>query len=826
MDFIFTPSSFKVDGDGSFSYEDLYGLCFKEEDKEASLGEKFLYSVATLFIKSLLNSTGLELKRENIVLETEEEDIKELSSSVPYSFGYENVDASWVKKQFKELLEIYKREIKAFKGSVDLYFRSKSAFLSFPTRIYFHLVENPSGASAFAFMATYTTVDDEGSVHHYPLRYALREFRGRLSDLSALIAPVSHVSSESALISHLVESGEIFYPLNFTMQEAYTFLQEVPLYEDSGIVCRIPRFWKDGRKSTSVSLSLNKTKLSVDGVLSFKPSLYYQGVRITEDELRELMSQSGLAMLKGKWVEADKARLQKLLDTFNLFNGDISVKDAVGYSTGLKKAPVKLKFSASWLDKALKEVGAKREVPSSLKTTLRPYQVDGYRYISAMSRLSLGLTLADDMGLGKTVQVISFLLDLKSDKKVLLVIPASLIGNWCSELDRFAPSLKYSLYYGSSRDLKDTFLTITTYSIMASDSAKLSTVIWDEVILDEAQNIKNSGTKQASAARALPRRHSIALTGTPIENNLMNLWSIMEFANSGFLGQKASFSRFASSIDGEGMQALKEAINPFILRRLKTDKKIISDLPDKVENDYMVPLTKKQIVLYEEVVSSLERSVAEEGDEAKRKMMILPVIMKLKQICNHPDQYNGEGGYRENESGKFELLRTLTSTMKENREKVLVFTQFTEIIPALDLLLADVYGQRGRVIDGSLAAKKRKEIVDEFQKGDVPYLVLSLRAAGVGLNLTAAVNVIHFDRWWNPAVENQATDRAYRIGQKHKVMVYKFISKDTIEEKIDAMIKEKSQLADELLSDTSKDVLSALTSKEILNAMKFSGEVK
>ena len=313
------------------------------------------------------------------------------------------------------------------------------------------------------------------------------------------------------------------------------------------------------------------------------------------------------------------------------------------------------------------------------------------------------------------------------------------------------------------------------------------------------------------------------LTGTPIENNLGNLWSLMDFINPGFLGSKTEFSRIAKEPTIENISKLRSAISPFILRRLKSDKKIISDLPDKVENDMSVELSKAQIILYKKVVNELEEMIDGKEESFETKGLVLNTILKLKQICNHPDQYNGLTTYKSSDSGKFELLKELATTIHENREKVLVFTQFKELIPALDDLLFSVFETRGFTIDGSVNSSKRTQIVKEFQSGKAPYMVLSLRAAGVGLNLTAARNVIHFDRWWNPAVENQATDRAYRIGQKEKVMVYKFVTKDTIEERINDMILSKQALADSLLSDLSSDIFSKLSSKEILKAMKFTG---
>ena len=827
MDFIFNENSFTPDSDSSFSYNDLYNLAFKPLDKGASVTEKYLKSIADLFLSTLLESTGFELERENVSVSYDKSVLSNMASEVPFALGSQYVNEKWVKKQLDQLLDIYKKEISSFSGGVDLYFNSKNGSLDLPSRIYFHLVLNPKGSTPFAFMATYTTIEN-GLVHHYPLRYALSQYKDDLEAFSLLLSPVSRLSKSSALIKRLVESGEIFHPLNFTENEADIFLHEANEYEEAGIVCRIPDFWKRRGKSTSVSIII-KNQVSVDlaSILLIQPSLIYEGVKVTQKDVKELLSKTeGLAFLKGKWVDVDKKKLQALLDSASIFSSDMPISDLVAYSAGLKKGNVKITFpDKNWLSSVLESVSSSLTLPKKLDATLRPYQFDGYKYLYGMNAIGFGICLADDMGLGKTVQVLSLLEKLREEgniKKVLLVVPSSLLGNWESEIVKFTPSITYTIYHGSNRELIDAFLTITTYGVVAKDEL-LSAIKWDKIILDEAQYIKNSGTKASKSLRALNRNQAMILTGTPIENNLGNLWSLMDFINPGFLGSKTEFSRIAKEPTIENISKLRSAISPFILRRLKSDKKIISDLPDKVENDMSVELSKAQIILYKKVVNELEEMIDGKEESFETKGLVLNTILKLKQICNHPDQYNGLTTYKSSDSGKFELLKELATTIHENREKVLVFTQFKELIPALDDLLYSVFETRGYTIDGSVNSSKRTQIVKEFQSGKAPYMVLSLRAAGVGLNLTAARNVIHFDRWWNPAVENQATDRAYRIGQKEKVMVYKFVTKDTIEERINDMILSKQALADSLLSDLSSDIFSKLSSKEILKAMKFTG---
>ena len=830
MDLFFTAEGFRVDGGGSFTVRDLYELGFKPVDRNEGLSLGFVHRISSFFVSSLISSTSLELLRERVIVDYDEEAVASLAGEVPPAIGSQYVDESWIRRQLGLLEDVYREDIKSFDGSVDLYLRSLDDSLCVPLRLYFHLVENPGGKSAFAFMATYSTKGDDGLVHHYPLRYALHEYKDDGQALFNLISPISVISRKSRLIESLIEDGSIFYPVNFTLDEAYSYLNEVPLYEDKGIVCRIPPFWKHRGSGTrlDVSMAAGPARLDVSSILSFNAQLAYEGVPITRKEAEKLLLESaGLVNLKGKWVEVDKERLKALLETYSIFDKATSPSEVFSYVSGMKKSPVPVRLRGGF-DKVFASLVKDCPVPVDLHATLRDYQKTGYQYLVMMRQLSLGLCLADDMGLGKTVQVLAYLLNRKSmgDKSVLLVVPSSLLGNWEGEIMRFSPSIDYHIYHGKDRELPHVFLTITTYALAGRDVDVLSSVDWDEVILDEAQNIKNSSTKQAKAVRSLGRKHAIVLTGTPVENNLMNLWSLLDFSVPGLLGDKTAFSRYAKSLDVETMPRFRSAISPFILRRLKSDKSIISDLPDKIENNIYATLSAKQLVLYNKVVSDLESSVAGQDDEGGRKIMVLAAITKLKQICNHPDQYNGTDTYSEKDSGKFGLLREIASTIHDNREKVLVFTQFTEVIPHLVDLLAEIFSQRGLVIDGSVSAAKRTALVEEFQTTDVPYMVLSLRAAGVGLNLTAASNVIHFDRWWNPAVENQATDRAYRIGQKERVMVYKFITRGTIEEKIDLLIKEKSALADSVVTSSSADILSALSSDEIIRAMKFSREVR
>ncbi len=426
----------------------------------------------------------------------------------------------------------------------------------------------------------------------------------------------------------------------------------------------------------------------------------------------------------------------------------------------------------------------------------------------------------------------SFLEELrleKPDSKVLLIVPASLLGNWSSEAKRFTPKMDFHILHGKtsdklSMDYADlhVFLTITTYG-MAAKLSCLKDEEWDCIILDEAQAIKNPLTKQTRALKELKGAMRIAMTGTPIENDLSNLWSLFDFLNKGLLGTATEFKAFVKHLEEhpEGYQKLKAMIAPFMLRRLKTDKTIISDLPEKLESDDYVTLSKQQVVLYRKLIADMEEKI-KESEGMERRGLVLSTITKLKQICNHPDQYLGEESYRIKDSGKLEMLKEICETIYEKRERVLVFTQYKEIIPYLHATLAKIFHQKGYVLHGGTPVKKRSEIVAAFQQeAYVPYIVLSLKAAGTGLNLTAANHVIHFDRWWNPAVENQATDRAFRIGQKKNVIVHKLISKGTVEEKIDELIKSKVELSQQVIGDGKETWITEMNNEELMNLLRL-----
>ena len=418
----------------------------------------------------------------------------------------------------------------------------------------------------------------------------------------------------------------------------------------------------------------------------------------------------------------------------------------------------------------------------------------------------------------------------KETSQCLLVVPASLLGNWQKEADKFAPAMDYQILHGKTSEKlsedyenSDVFLTVTTYGMVTRIQA-LKETVWDCVILDEAQAIKNPLTKQTKEIKKLKTRMRIAMTGTPIENDLTNLWSLFDFLNKGLLGTSKEYKEYCKNLKEhpEGYGKLKMMISPFMLRRLKTDKTIIEDLPEKIEMLDYASLSKKQVVLYRKAVADMEEKLADAQQGIQRKGIVLSTIMKLKQICNHPDQYLGQQEYSESDSGKFAMLRDICETIYEKRERVLVFTQFKEITEHLAQYLESIFHMPGYVLHGGTPVKTRNQIVEAFQSEKyVPFLVLSVKAGGTGLNLTKANHVIHFDRWWNPAVENQATDRAFRIGQQKNVMVHKLVCKNTIEEKIDEIISGKMQLAQDVIGSGGENWITELGDAELMNLLRL-----
>lgn len=825
-------------------YRTLYRLSLEEQRTDRSPSGAFLYLLSDTFFKRLTDLPDLELSRENAAPVLGQEDQDALLRAVPFAIGAEYITGQWLTMIFEKLRAIYAREIRTYDGTVAMYLTEQSQRLRVPERIFFHLVENKGGEFPFAFLATYATTDADGKVRHVPLQYALTEYKNEREKLLNLLSCLNRAAEVSDLIGSFMENGEMFHPLKLTAEEAYTFLKQVEAIESVGILCRIPNWWRKKAASVSLSVHMGERKpsmLGFDTLIAVQPELEIDGAALTQEDIQKLLSQTeGLAFLKGKWVEVDHKRLRSLLAKMEDLPKEVTLMDTLRMELGAEKVLADvggLVTNGAWLTALLARLRKPETIqsaapPQTLRANLRPYQENGYTWLSYMDELGFGACLADDMGLGKTVQVLAYLermRGLREDARVLLVVPASLIGNWQKEAERFTPAMEFQILHGRTSAVltrqfeeRRVFLTITTYG-MAARIPALQKETWDCVILDEAQAIKNPASKQTREIKKLPARMRIALTGTPIENDLTNLWSLFDFLNKGLLGTSQEFRDFCRGLGEhpEGYARLKAMVSPFLLRRVKTDKRILFDLPEKLETVDYVGLTKKQVVLYRKAISDMEKRIRETSG-MERRGLVLAVISKLKQICNHPDQYLGQTGFAMEDSGKFAMLKELCETIREKRERVLVFTQFREITEVLASFLSAVFQAEGYVLHGGTPVTKRQKIVEAFQsEAYVPFIVLSIKAGGTGLNLTKANHVIHFDRWWNPAVENQATDRAFRIGQDKNVMVHKLVCQGTIEEKIDAMLESKRTLAENVIGADSGKWITELSDEELMSLLRL-----
>jgi hypothetical protein len=803
--------------------------------------------------------------------------LQTLLDQAPFMHGGEYLNLERLSQWWQTLFQQLISEVAEFKSpTLSAYLETHYPAWRKVGRVCFHLAENKSDPQRpFAFLATYSVrLSKEATLQHWPLSRALQEYAGesRRAQLLALLLPIQKAAEQCPFLKKLLDSQTLFHPLAWDSGEAYQFLQATPLMEAAGIVVRVPNWWNP-KKPPYPQMQIkigdkNPSALGLDALLDFSADMVLpNGERLTESELKELLNTPGFVQVKGQWVAVDPEKLNAVLAHWKKLERQTQ-REGLSWAEGIRWLAGAQSVSASadpaalteysrvvegeWLRAALADLrwpqnsdqALRAILQPRLQAVLRPYQQTGVQWLWRLYQLRLGGCLADDMGLGKTLQVLALLLLSKhgrsstsrQKKPHLLIVPASLLGNWQAEMERFTPDLRVVIAHASaskksaiktekqsrkdSPDLQEADVVMTTYGTVLR-FPWLTSAEWDIVILDEAQSIKNPAARQTQAIKALSASVRLILTGTPIENRLTDLWSLFDFAAPGLLGAYRAFANYAKKPDFHA--TVRRLVSPYILRRLKTDKNVIADLPDKTEMTAYCALSKPQIAAYQQAVEELMRRLDQkEVDGIARRGLVLSSLLHLKQICNHPSQWLGHGEYDPAGSGKFLRLQELAATIAAKQEKMLVFTQFREIIPALHDCLAGVFQRDGLMLHGQTAIKQRAQLVDTFQQeSGPPFFVLSLKAGGTGLNLTAAAHVIHFDRWWNPAVENQATDRAYRIGQKKNVLVHKFICSGTIEEKIDALIRTKKALADDLLSSGEGLNLTTLSNQELLDMISL-----
>ncbi|MFZ0133829.1 MAG: DEAD/DEAH box helicase, partial [Desulfobacterales bacterium] len=796
-----------------------------------------------------------------VVPDPQPDEVSALVQAVPPMPGAEFLSPALLVELWSEMGTALKAETKPYKDGVQGYLRKHGAVWNVVGRVCFHLVENKRDPGfPFAFLATYVhKVSRQAQPQHLPLGRALKDYAGARNrqKLLALLAPLSRATERSVFIGELVDSGDIYHPLSWTPREAHRFLCEIELYEQAGLVVRLPDWWSaKNRPRPRVSVTVGgkaPATLGTDALLDFDVGLTLDGKKLSKGEIEELLSAGdGLVLIKGKWVEVDRDKLSQVIDQWRdvqqqARTGGLSFGEAMRMLSGtrLEGADEAIEdprpewsevIAGKWLSSRLDalrspELQADIDDDAGLTAALRPYQKTGVQWLSTLRGLGLGGCLADDMGLGKTIEVLGLLSMSRRNKEKgtdLLVVPASLVDNWRLEIERFAPELAVLIAHPSrmpSAELKKLpkkrvgahDAVITTYGT-AMRTEWIKKYAWRHVIIDEAQAIKNPGAKQTRAIKALKSNWRLALTGTPVENRLGDLWSIFDFLNPGLLGSSKAFNGLCKSmaLSPQGYAPLRRLLQPYILRRLKTDKSVITDLPDKTEVTAYCLLSRRQAALYQQSVDEMRQTIAAlEGIE--RRGVVLAFLMRFKQICNHPSQWLGDGAYEPQDSGKLTRLRELCEAIAARQDKVLVFTQFRAMTDPLAGFLSEVFGRSGLVLHGGTPVGKRQGLVKSFQEDDrVPFMVLSLKAGGTGLNLTAAAHVIHFDRWWNPAVENQATDRAFRIGQKKNVLVHKFVCRGTVEERIDELIGGKQKLSDEILSGGAESALTEMSNEELI----------
>lgn len=847
--------------------EGLFALAAERFDSPLSPTLDFWRDFAGRYLTRLCHTPETTASKLDAILPPESAELKALVLNVPPMTGAEYITLEALEQLWVDFDAFVRGEVIANKDGLSAFLERRAPIWHQVGRVCFHLAENRRDPDyPFAFLATYAPSLTAGSrVQYQPLSKALQQYAGGKNKqaLIKLLSPVHLASQKSEFVKELVESGDVYQPLAWTPRQAYRFLKDVPVLEETGVLVRLPDWWKKrSRPQVAVRIGdTTKNRFNVDAMLDFEVHLALGEEQLSEAEWRELMAaDEGLVLLRGQWVEVDREKLNEALDLWKKV--EQQAPDGVSFIDGMRLlAGAPMDFGASdaddtgrewsfvragkWLGQVLADLRSPESLEQvntgkALQATLRGYQETGVRWLWLLSKLGLGACLADDMGLGKTIQVLALLAALRRKRAIapsLLVLPASLVANWKSEMARFTPTLRPRFVHPSEmpkekmtqlaqdpgEELKSVDVVLTTYGMLLRQPWLLD-VNWHLVVLDEAQAIKNPAARQTKSVKRLQAQARIALTGTPVENRLSDLWSIFDFLCPGLLGSQKKFKDFVKGLNAREQNRygpLRGLVQPYILRRLKTDKRIISDLPDKTEVRAYCGLSKRQAALYARLVKEMTDAL-EQSDGIKRHGLVLTYLMRFKQVCNHPSQLLHDGRFQPAESGKFGRLAEICEEIASRQEKALVFTQFREMADPLAGFLTQAFGRAGLVLHGGTAVKKRRKLIDQFQRDDgPPFFVLSLKAGGTGLNLTAASHVIHFDRWWNPAVENQATDRAFRIGQHRNVLVHKFVCRGTIEEKIDELIEDKKQLAADLLEAGTEKILTEMSDDELVRLVSL-----
>jgi superfamily II DNA or RNA helicase len=753
----------------------------------------------------------------------------------------------------EERLEAVRTDLRPLKGPLEDWLRPLSALAASPWRLAFRLTPPSEGL-------------DEGTgpnfVDDRPWELA---FLLQAADDPSLMAPIGEAWSgetgglggreyclqalgQAAALSPAVAKGlRGVAPegARLDLDEAAAFLTgEATALADAGFTILLPGGWTDrGRRRLALRAHPASReqqpagapgRLSLESLVDVDWGVLLEGAELSREELKLLAARKiPLVRNRGEWVQVDPEEIREILSFLDRAPRRLSGGELVRSALGVGEIPVEADPASEWgaLVRSLSDrIFAEEPVSSSFVGTLRPYQERGYSWMRFLADLGFGACLADDMGLGKTVQTLAWLLRRKEEGagSALLVCPTSVVENWRREAERFAPNLRLHLHHGPGRLREEAFaeaagesdLVVTTYALLARDREILAGREWSALILDEAQNVKNPDAKQARAARSLPASARIALTGTPVENHVGDLWSLFEFLNPGLLGSRETFRRrfllpISSEGDPEASRRLKALTAPFILRRLKTDPEIAPDLPGKFETKVWCTLRKEQASLYAAAVEEASGHI-DEAEGIERRGRVLALLSKLKQICCHPALFLGERGPLEGRSGKLERLLELAEEMVAEGDRALIFSQYAEMGELLRRALSERFGREVLFLHGGVPRSARDAMVRRFQEDpEAPnFFVLSIKAGGTGLNLTRANRVVLFDRWWNPAVEAQAADRAYRIGQTRSVQVHSFVCSGTLEERIDEMIEAKRAVAAEIVG-TGESVLTDLSVAEL-----------